>query len=185
MLLVDYILCSPYPLLGLILIEVVPFQLHYNLGKTLYSICEGKDVGNTIFLIASQINHGKEFIETDDTLRIPVAKLNMKAGKMAFDGCDHKMAYHYFVAALSLLPDDSWESNYDLSLRLNFMTARAANSSCRYDEAELTLRTIFERARCLNDKLPSYFLLVTSECYVLTMHLTLYESYYFDFFVLI
>mmetsp|Transcript_23122 Transcript_23122/g.33019 ORF Transcript_23122/g.33019 Transcript_23122/m.33019 type:complete len:804 (-) Transcript_23122:247-2658(-) len=136
-------------------------QLHYKLGKTLYSICEGKDVGNTIFLIASQINHGKEFIEKDDALRIPVAKLNMKAGKMAFDGCDHKMAYHYFVAALSLLPDDSWESNYDLSLRLNFMTARAANSSCRYDEAELTLRTIFERAWCLNDKLPSYFLLVT------------------------
>eukprot|EP00986_Skeletonema_menzelii_P016825 scaffold16081_cov97-Skeletonema_menzelii.AAC.1 len=134
-------------------------QLHYNLGKTLYSICEGKDVGNTIFLIASQINHGKEFIEKDDTLRIPVATLNMKAGEMALDGCDHTMAYYYFVAALSLLPDDSWESNYDLSLRLNFMVARSANSSCRYDEAELALQTICKRARCAQDTLPSSFLL--------------------------
>ena len=142
-------------------------QHHYNLGKTLYSVCEGKEVGNTIFLIASQINYGKEFLEKDDALRLPVAKLNMKAGKMALDGCDHKMAYHYFAAALSLLPDDSWESNYDydLSLRLNFLMARAANSSCRYDEAEVTLQTIFKRARRLQDKLPSYYLLVMSECY--------------------
>ena len=139
------------------------------MGKTLYAICTGKDVGNTIFLIASQINHGKEFIEKDDALRIPVAKLNIKAGKMALDDCDHKLAYHYFAAALSLLPDDSWESNYDLSLRLNFLMARAANSSCRYDEAEVTLQTICKRALCLQDKLPSYYLLVMSECYLLTV----------------
>ncbi len=133
----------------------------------MYSICEGKDVGNIIFLISSQINHGKEFIEKDDALSIQVAKLNMKAGKMALDGCDHKLAYHYFAASLSLLPDDSWESNYDLSLRLNFLMARAANSSCRYNEAELTLQTIFKRARCLHDKLSAYFLQATSECLLL------------------
>ena len=142
-------------------------QLHYNLGKTLYSICEGKDVGNTIFLIASQIKHGKEFIEKDDAMRIPVAKLKMKAGKLALDGCDHTMAYNYFFASLSLLPDDSWESYYDLSLRLNFLMARAANSSCRYNEAELTLQTICKRALCLQDKLPAYFLQATSECLLL------------------
>ena len=94
----------------------------------------------------------------------PVAKLNIKAGKLALDGCDHSMAYHYFAAALSLLPDDSWESNYDLTLRLNFLMARAANSSCRYDEAEVTLQTICKRAVCLQDNLPSYYLLVISEC---------------------
>ena len=140
-------------------------QLHYNLGKTLYSICEGKDVGNTIFLIASQINHGKEFIEKDDALS--VAKLNLKAGKLALDGCDHTMAYNYLFASLSLLPDDSWESYYDLSLRLNFLMARAANSSCRYNEAELILQTIFKRAQCLHDKLSAYFLQATSECLLL------------------
>ena len=99
----------------------------------------------------------------------PVAKLNIKAGKLALDGCDHSMAYHYFAAALSLLPDDSWESNYDLTLRLNFLMARAANSSCRYDEAEVTLQTICKRAVCLQDNLPSYYLLVMSECYLLTV----------------
>ena len=139
-------------------------QFHVNLGKTLYSICEGKDdVGDTIMLIASQINHGKELIEKDDPLRIPVAKLNMKAGQMALDGCDHKTAYFYFHAAVSLLPDDSWRSNYDLSLRLNFCLAAAANSSCKYDDAEGTLNIIYEKARCLEDKLPAYELTVESK----------------------
>lgn len=130
----------------------------------MFSICEGKDTGGLTLLIASQINHGKETIEKDDALCMPVVKLNMMAGQMALDGCDHKMAYVYFLAAASLISDDSWESYYDLTLRLNFFMARAANSSCKYDEAELTLRTIFERARCLKDKLPAYFLLAESKC---------------------
>ncbi len=121
-------------------------------------------MGDTIFLIASQINHGKELIERDGALCLPVVKLNMKAGMMALDGCDHKTAYFYLRVAGSLLPSDSWESYYDLSLRLNFLVARAANSSCKYDEAEFTLKMIFEKALCIQDKLPAYGLLVESEC---------------------
>ena len=87
----------------------------------------------------------------------------MKAGKKALDGCDHKTAYFYLLAALSLLPEDHWESHYDLSLRLSFLMANAANSASQHDEAELILRRIFEKARCLEDKLPSYYLLSQSK----------------------
>ena len=140
-------------------------QFHYNLGKRLHSVCEGKDedVGDTILLIVSQINHGKELIKNDDELCMPIAKLNMAAGKKAIARCDHKIAYSYLDSAQFLLPDDHWESHYDVSLQLNFMMARAANSSCKYDEAELILQTICERARCLQDKLPTYFLLSQSK----------------------
>ena len=130
----------------------------------MHSICEGKDVEDTIFFIASQINHGKEWILKDGDLSIAIAELNMKAGKKAIDGCDHKTAYSYLGAALSFLPEDHWESHYDLSLRLSFLMASAANSACQYDETVLILRTIFEKARRLDDQLPSYFLLSQSKC---------------------
>jgi predicted ATPase len=130
----------------------------------LYSICKDKDVGDTIFFIASQINHGKEWILKEKDLRIAIAELNMKAGKKAIDGCDHKTAYSYLGAALSFLPEDHWESHYDMSLRLSFLMASAANSSCQHDETMLILRRIFEKARCLDDQLPSYFLLSQSKC---------------------
>ena len=145
---------------------LVAIKFHYDLGKLLCSICEGKDEGDgdTIFLIASQINHGKEWIMKDIDLSISVTKLNMMAGKEAIDGCDPKTAYSYFGVALSLLPEDHWESNYHLSLRLNFLLASAANSSGRDDAAVLILQQISEKARCLKDKLPCYFLLSESKC---------------------
>ena len=130
----------------------------------LHSVCEGKDVGDTILLIATQINHGKEFILKDDELCLPFAKLNMAAGKMAIDSCRHKTACSYLEVASSLLPNDHWESYYVISLRLSFMMASAANSSCKYDDAEIILQRILKEARCTKDKLPSYFVLSQRKC---------------------
>lgn len=77
------------------------------------------------------------------------------------------MAYSYLHTAQSLLPDDHWESHYDVSLRLSLMMASAANKICKYDEAELILKSIFKEARCTEDKLSAYYLLTTSEYLVL------------------
>lgn len=129
----------------------------------LHSVCEGKDVGDTILLIASQIYHGKESILKNDELCMPIVKMNMAAGKKAIDSCRHKTAYSYLEAASSLLPDDCWESHYDISLRLNFMMASAANSSCKYEEAGFILQRILKEAHCTKDKLPSCFLLSQSK----------------------
>ena len=140
-------------------------KFHYRLGKALFLFfdCDGNDVGDIIFLTASQINHGKEWIIKDKDLTIGIAVLNMKAGKKALDGCDHKTAYSYLRFAQSLLPEDHWESNYDLSLRLNFLMASATNSCCQYDEAEQILRKGLSNARCLDDQLPSYLLMSQSK----------------------
>ena len=137
----------------------------------MHSICERDDSDDTIFLIASQINRGKDQILRDEELSIAFTKLNMKAGEKALDGCDHNTAYSYLGAALSLLPNDHWKSHYDLSLRLNFLTSSAANSCCQYDEAEQILRRGLANARCLYDQLPSYLLLSQSECPIISkMH---------------
>ena len=139
-------------------------KLHYHLGQLLYQFCGGNDdVGDTILLTASQINHGKEWIIKDVQLSIGMAVLNMKAGKKALDGCDHKTAYSYLRFAVSLLPEDHWDRHYDLSLRLNLLLAGAANSCCLYDEAEQLTRRALSHARCLEDQLPSYILLSQSK----------------------
>ena len=138
-------------------------QFHYNVGKVLHSICSQKDAKDTILLIASQINHGKEWILKDKDMSIDIAWLNIKAGEKAIDGCDHETAYSYLSTALSFLPEGHWGSHYDLSIRLNFSLARAAISTFHYDEAESIVRMLVEKARCLNDQLPSYQLLIDSK----------------------
>ncbi len=139
-------------------------QFHYDVGKVLHSICSQKDAKDIIIITASQINHGKEWILKDKDLCIDIAWLNIKAGEKAIDVLDHKTAYSYLSTALSLLPEGHWDSHYDLSLRLNFLLARAAISTFQYDEAESIIRKLVEKARCLNDQLPSYLLLIGSKC---------------------
>ena len=142
-------------------------KFHYHLGQLLFQFCDDNDdddLGDTILLTASQINHGKEWIVKDKVLSIGVAELNMKAGKKALDGCDHKTAYSHLSFAVSLLTEDHWESHYDLSLRLNLLMAGSANSCCKYDEAEQRLRIGLSHARCLEDQLPLYILLSRSKC---------------------
>lgn len=121
-------------------------------------------MGDTLLVIASQINQGKESIEKNNEMCISMAKVNLAAGKKAIDSCRHKTASSYLETALSLLPDNHWSSNYDLSLQLSFIAAIAANSSFKCDESEILLKKIFEEGHSMKDKLPSYHLLVTSEC---------------------
>ena len=129
-------------------------------------------MGNTVILIANQMMHGKEFIQQDDEeVVIAVAELNMRAGKKAMDGCDHKTAHSYLQAALALLPNNHWERYYDLSLRLHFWVASAANSNLKEEESELILNKILVKARCIEDKLPSYFLLCQRKCHLIFIHL--------------
>ncbi len=139
-------------------------KFHYQLGTVLNSSCDGNDAEETIFIIASQINHGKEWIVKDKDLSVGIAELNMKAGKRALDGCDFRTAYSYLRMGISLLPEDHWKSHYDLSLSLNFMMSRAANSCGQHDEAEQLLRRGLSNARCLDDQLPSHLLLSRSKC---------------------
>ena len=144
----------------------------------LHSNCDEKNVDDTILVIASQINHGIEFILKNDDLCLPIVKLNMSAGKIAIDSCHHKTAYAYLEVASSLLPNDHWESHYDISLRLSFMMASAANSSCKYADAVKILRRILKEARCTEDKLPSYFLLSQSKCIVSCCFVVLTSSHF-------
>ena len=130
----------------------------------------------TIFLIASQINHGADSIlKNNEELRTTAMMMNMKAGKRAADRLSHQTAYSYFHIASSMLPQDQWENQYDLTLQLSFLLASAANCSCKYDEAQFILQAIIiiRKAQSTSDKLPAYFLL----CNIFQTHGKLVDAY--------
>ena len=103
-----------------------------------------------------------------------VLELNMKAGKRALDGFDHKTAYSFLKTSFSLLPDDHWESYYQLSLRIGVLMARASYSCGNFGEAESILQGILEKALSTKDKLPAYSLLGTSK---FLFHYTFWRTY--------
>lgn len=131
----------------------------------LHSRTKGKDVGALIFYTADHINHGINSLPVEcPELRVDFAKVNEMAGVKAVECTDYVAACSYLSTALSLLPTDHWQRYYDQSLRLSFLSAKSSYSCGDVEGAQDILGEILDHCVCLEDKLDSYFLLVTSEC---------------------
>ena len=50
--------------------------------------------------------------------KLEIARLNLRAGEMATSSSSFDSAAKYLMLGVTLLPDDSWEGDYDLTIRL-------------------------------------------------------------------
>ena len=90
--------------------------------------------------------------------------LNEMAGLKAVDCCDYVTARAYLNTAHSLLPVDSWKSNYDQSLRIFGVLAKVLYACADMEKAQELLNEILRECKRLEDSLQAYSLLVTSKC---------------------
>jgi len=138
----------------------VLLQFHYDLGMLLRSTFKVHDLGDAIFQVVDQINHGVPSLIQPE-VQVDVADLNFSAGSRAMKLSDYKTAYSYLNNALSLLPQGHWNSHYELSLRLYFLKSKAAYSRGNIEEAHRSLKQILEKGRCADDMLDAYHLHVS------------------------
>ncbi len=126
----------------------------------LINASEGMDLDDaTILTIVCQLNRNLVSLkQSSSSLRFEVASLNYKAGIIAMNRSDYETASHYFNLASQMLPDDHWESNYELSLQLNIASAKAAYSTGDTAKSEAELNVILKEATCIEDKLDAYSL---------------------------
>jgi len=129
----------------------------------LYSTSKGQDSSSIApFHIVDQINHGVPSLVQPE-FGVEIAELNLKAGTRAMEFSDYETASSYLSKAMSLLPQYHWRDNYELSLRLYILSAKAAYS-CSRDNIQQTrtlLKSILENGRSIGDKLDAYYLHVT------------------------
>lgn len=124
----------------------------------------GNDLGEIIFCIADQINFGLSGSTTQNpALRLELAKLNELAGRKAVESSDYTTACRYLSTARPLLPADCWKSHYNQVLGLSFLLAKSAFACGVVLEAKGVLEEIIQECHCMEDKLPAYFLIVTSK----------------------
>eukprot|EP00804_Cyclotella_cryptica_P023793 CCRYP_011177-RA/>CCRYP_011177-RA protein AED:0.01 eAED:0.01 QI:5/1/1/1/1/1/2/430/1361 len=142
-------------------------QYHFTIGMALQSNFASLDKEDTSVLFATidQINRCPLTMFRDDSQRILIANLNYEAGMKAVKFSNFMPAHSYMNAAVSLLPEDSWKSHYDLSLKCNYHFAKAAYSCGYVDQAKEILEEVIEHGEGLEDKsqcmLDSYSLLVS------------------------
>ncbi|KAL3791816.1 hypothetical protein HJC23_002447 [Cyclotella cryptica] len=142
-------------------------QYHFIIGMALQSNFASLDEEDTSVLFATidQINRCPPTMFRDDSQRILIANLNYEAGVKAMKCSNFVPAHAYMNAAVSLLPENSWKSHYDLSLKCNYHFAKAAYSCGYVDQAKEILDEVIEHGEGLEDKsqymLDSYSLLVS------------------------
>jgi len=123
-------------------------KIHNKIGTTLLSEFHGKDLQGKIFKIVNQLNIGsKLFDNKNENERIKLAQLNFQAGMKAMFSVAYESAVKYFSFGLKLLPADSWEKFYDLTIRLS-----SKNFECQYllnnlEEAYLMFQNINRHSR--------------------------------------
>ncbi|KAL7518793.1 hypothetical protein ACHAWX_003598 [Stephanocyclus meneghinianus] len=136
-------------------------EYHFNVGMSLYSIMAdaNEEHSTPTSTVLAQINHGVPSLLICKERRICIAELNYKESLKSFEGSDFTSAHRYIKAAVSLLPEDTWTSNYDRSLKYFFQFAKAAHTCGHIREAKDSLNDIITNGRLLEETYPSYFLL--------------------------
>jgi PAS domain S-box-containing protein len=110
---------------------------HLEIGRTLLATNSDQD-DSSLFQIAGQFNKGLDLIR-DNSERIGVAELNLKAGQKAKRAHAHVYARDLLRAGMTLLPSESWYRYHDLTFNLFLERAECEYSLFQTEESKRIL----------------------------------------------
>ncbi|MBD2773805.1 trifunctional serine/threonine-protein kinase/ATP-binding protein/sensor histidine kinase [Iningainema tapete] len=131
--------------------------IHLKIGQLLLKH-DRKDVDSTeekIFEIVNQLNLALELI-TYQRERDELAQLNLIAGGKAKAATAYTVAVKYLTTGIQLLPSDSWETNYELTLALYESAAEVAYLSGDFEQTEQLVQVVLAKAKTLLEKVKVY-----------------------------
>jgi len=129
--------------------------LHQNIGELLLTDSSEEEIQEQIFDVVNHLNWGVEFISgTDEKLKL--ATLNLEASKKAKHNSAFKASFKYISTAKGLLPENSWETHYDLSLEVYEEGAENAFLAGQFEDMHTYIDTILQNATELIAKVKPY-----------------------------
>ncbi|MDZ8135221.1 MAG: AAA family ATPase [Nostoc sp. DedQUE04] len=108
---------------------------HLKIGQLLLQNTAPEAIELNIFDIVNQLNNGIALINRIGD-RYELAQLNLIAGKKAKVSTAYKAAIKYCAIGMEMLPEDSWQTAYDLTFKLYRECAECEYITGRFDEAE-------------------------------------------------
>ncbi len=141
----DRIQQAAYSLIG----DLQKSQLHLQIGRLLLNNSE------KLFEIVDHLNLGIQLINSQ-TERNKIARLNLQAGKKALAATAYEAATNYLQMGLSLLAEDSWQTKYELTLKLYVEATQAEYLNTNFAQAEKLINIILQQANTMLDKIKTY-----------------------------
>jgi predicted ATPase len=129
--------------------------LKFHLGCILFermSDFEELRADQIAFLVVNLLNSRLDMIP--EAQKLAVFTINVTAGDEAYLSAAYRRAAMYYTAAISLLPENHWETMYAESLRLHTFAAQVEMCLGNYDEMKAYIDVVLQQDLPLLDTLP-------------------------------
>lgn len=136
--------------------------LHLQIGNQLWHSLPPDEMENRIFEICNHLNLARDLLDTR-TERTQLAELNFKAGIRARESAAFASAQEYYDIGLQLLPDNTWDSEYELCLALHTAAAECANILGHKRRMLELVNAIERHATALLDRVQAYEIRIQSQ----------------------
>jgi PAS domain S-box-containing protein len=120
-------------------------EAHLRIGRLLAAHTPAEKREEAIFEVVNQLNRGAALITSRDE-REQLADLNLVAGQRAKATTAYAAALTYLTAGTTLLPEDSWERQHELTFALELLRAECEFLTGALAEAEQRLAALSTRA---------------------------------------
>ncbi len=130
-------------------------QTHLQIGQLLLKNTPAEEIEENIFDIVNQLNIGRKLI-LNHSERDRLAELNLIAGKKAKLSTAYEAARRYLNIGLELLPGDSWQNYYELTLTLYVEAVEAEYLNANFEQAEKLADVVLQQAKTLLEKVKIY-----------------------------
>ncbi len=134
-------------------------RIHLRIGLLMLARTPVEQLDDNLFDIVGHFNLAKSMIHDPDE-KLMLARLNARAGAKAMRQAAHDMALSCFSGALGLLPDDSWDKHYDLSLSVYVGCAQAEFLNGRISLSESRYRFLLENVKTEKEQIDIHHALV-------------------------
>lgn len=131
-------------------------DIHLQLGQLYLKSYIESNKSEKLFETVRQLNAGSKII-TDESKRVKLAELNLKAGILAKKSAAYSAAYIYFKEGIKLLSNSNgWQDFYDLTLHLYSEITEASYLISDYMEMDKLAAIVLDNAKTLMDKIKVY-----------------------------
>jgi predicted ATPase/predicted Ser/Thr protein kinase len=143
-------------------------NLHLTMARSMEALY-ARELEEHIFDIVDQFNAATELIIQPDD-RDKVARYNELAGHRSKREGAFEASGKYFRSALSLLPSDSWSTDYERTAAISKESVEVEYLGKDLEQAEKHWRTYVERARTNVEKVNAYIVKINALTHVGELH---------------
>ncbi len=134
---------------------------HLKIGQLIQKNSSEIEQEEKLFDIVGHLNLGKSLINQQQEWEA-LAKLNLKAGRKARTSTAYVAATIYIQTGIELLTDNSWKSQYELTLNLYVAATEAAYLNADLDGMKQMAQFVLQNAQTILDKVKIYEIKITS-----------------------